>query len=160
MQQHGIVSILFEIFMMKQRDRNMSSILIENKQNILQTSTTNGHLSTMARIFWPDCALVHTLYKSAKKVLSDSPGLVDFSVRLVHSIHHLLHGRVKFWTFLVGRWSKASEKGLLASTQWLQLAQRASWKICFLCTLQSYWNLPTMATSLQWPVNSAHGWLL
>ena len=38
--------------------------------------------------------------QSVNKVLSDSQGLVDFSVRLVHFIHHLPDGQVKF---LVGR---------------------------------------------------------
>ena len=33
----------------------------------------------------------------AKKVASDSPGLVDFEIRLVDSDHHLPDGQVKFF---------------------------------------------------------------
>ena len=44
--------------------------------------------------------------QNAKKVLSDSPGLVDFSVGLVYFIHHLPNGQVNFWTFLVSRMMK------------------------------------------------------
>ena len=33
----------------------------------------------------------------AKKVVSDSPGLVDFCIVLVHSVDNLPDGQVKFW---------------------------------------------------------------
>ena len=33
----------------------------------------------------------------AKKVVSDSPGLVDFAIGLVDSDHHLPDGQVKFF---------------------------------------------------------------
>ena len=36
-------------------------------------------------------------WQSAKKVVSDSPGLVDFAFRLVNSILNLPDGQVNFW---------------------------------------------------------------
>ena len=33
----------------------------------------------------------------AKKVVSDSPGLVDFAIGLVNYVHNLPHGQVKFF---------------------------------------------------------------
>ena len=33
----------------------------------------------------------------AKKVVSDSPGLVDFAIGLVNSVHNLPDGQVKFF---------------------------------------------------------------
>ena len=36
-------------------------------------------------------------YQGAKKVASDSPGLVDFSIRLVDSVLNLTDGQVKFF---------------------------------------------------------------
>ena len=35
--------------------------------------------------------------KRVKKVLSDSPGLVDFTIRLVNSVLNLPDGQVKFF---------------------------------------------------------------
>ena len=37
------------------------------------------------------------LTQRAKKVVSDSPGLVDFEIGLVDSDHHLPDGQVKFF---------------------------------------------------------------
>ena len=37
------------------------------------------------------------LAQCAKEVMSDSPGLVDFVIRLVDSDHHLPDGQVKFF---------------------------------------------------------------
>ena len=37
------------------------------------------------------------LGQRAKKVMSDSPGLVDFAIALVDSDHHLPDGQVKFF---------------------------------------------------------------
>ena len=36
-------------------------------------------------------------YLHAKKVVSDSPGLVDFAIRLVDSVFKLTDGQVKFF---------------------------------------------------------------
>jgi len=36
-------------------------------------------------------------YQSAKKVVSSSPGLVDFAIRLVNSVLNLPDGQVKFF---------------------------------------------------------------
>ena len=35
--------------------------------------------------------------KRAKKVVSDSPGLVDFAIGLVNSVFNLPHGQVMFF---------------------------------------------------------------
>ena len=37
-----------------------------------------------------------TLHQRAKKVVSDSPGLVDFTIGLVNSVLNLPKGQVKF----------------------------------------------------------------
>ena len=37
------------------------------------------------------------LLQCAKKVLSDSPGLVDFAIRLVNSVFNLPNGQVMFY---------------------------------------------------------------
>ena len=37
------------------------------------------------------------IYQRAKKVLSDSPGLVDFAVGLVNSVFNLPDGQVMFY---------------------------------------------------------------
>ena len=37
-----------------------------------------------------------TLHQRAKEVVSDSPGLVDFTIRLVNSVLNLPFGQVKF----------------------------------------------------------------
>ena len=37
------------------------------------------------------------LFQSAKKVVSDSPGLVDFAIRLVSSVLNLPNGQVLFF---------------------------------------------------------------
>ena len=37
------------------------------------------------------------MIQRAKKVVSDSPGLVDFAIRLVKSVLILLNGQVNFW---------------------------------------------------------------
>ena len=36
-------------------------------------------------------------YQCAKKVVSDSPGLVDFAIRLVNSVFNLPEGQVMFF---------------------------------------------------------------
>ena len=36
-------------------------------------------------------------YQRAKKVVSDSPGLVDFAIRLVNSVFNLPEGQVMFF---------------------------------------------------------------
>ena len=40
---------------------------------------------------------VQETHQRAKKVVSDSPGLVDFAIGLVDSDHHLPDGQVKFF---------------------------------------------------------------
>ena len=43
--------------------------------------------------------VVHVLYNyCAKKVVSDSPGPVDFAIRLVNSVFNLLDGQVMFFS--------------------------------------------------------------
>ena len=37
------------------------------------------------------------IFYSAKKVMSDSPGLVDFAIRLVKFVFNFLHGKALFW---------------------------------------------------------------
>ena len=41
--------------------------------------------------------LLSTLHQGAKKLVSDSPGLVDFAIRLVNSLFILPDGQVKFY---------------------------------------------------------------
>ena len=40
---------------------------------------------------------LYSPYQRAKKVVSDSPRLVDFAIGLVDSDHHLPDGQVKFF---------------------------------------------------------------
>ena len=40
---------------------------------------------------------LHVLCQHAKKVLSDSPGLVDFAIGLVNSVFNLPDGQVMFY---------------------------------------------------------------
>ena len=41
--------------------------------------------------------MIFTLRQRAKKVVSDSPGLVDFAFGLVNSVFNLPNGQVNFW---------------------------------------------------------------
>ena len=50
------------------------------------SSTTNNYI-----------VCCHLLYQRAKKVVSDSPGLVDFAVGLVIFVLNLPDGQVLFW---------------------------------------------------------------
>ena len=43
------------------------------------------------------CEKLGTSHQHAKKVLSDSPGLVDFAIRLVNSVFNLPDGQVMFY---------------------------------------------------------------
>ena len=54
--------------------------------------------------------------QGGKKVVSDSPGLVDFAIRLVNSVINLPNGQVKF--FEEFRLQKNCEITLLIKTFW------------------------------------------
>ena len=82
----------------------------------------------------------------AKKVVSDSLGLVDFAIGLVNSVRNLPDGQVKFFEefklhkncVINPAYQKvfgASWNEFWASTCQLQLAQMATSKTDFLCTL-------------------------
>ena len=43
-------------------------------------------------------------FQIANKVMSDSPGLVDFPIRLVKSGFHLTDGQVNFFSFGGWKW--------------------------------------------------------
>ena len=47
------------------------------------------------------------LYQRAKKVLSDSPGLVDFAIGLVNTVFNLPDGQVMFYEELHNRRTKS-----------------------------------------------------
>ena len=82
----------------------------------------------------------------AKKVVSDSPGLVDFAIGLVNSVINLPYGQVKFLEefklqknceihLLIKTFLGLVEMMFGASKCLFQLAQMASCKNDFLCTL-------------------------
>ena len=52
-------------------------------------------LNPLSPIVWPGFKSV--LLQRAKKVVSDSPGLVDFAIELVNFELNLLDGQVKFF---------------------------------------------------------------
>ena len=96
------------------------------------------------------CRTPHVLafQQRAKKVVSDSPGLVDFAIGLVNSVLNLPDGQVKFfYEFLLQKngeinsahqkVSGASSNDVWASKCYLQLARMASCKTAFLCSLLS-----------------------
>ena len=92
----------------------------------------------------------HSMHESAiitqhaKKVVSDSPGLVDFAIRLVSSVINLPDGQVKF--FEEFKLQKYCQINLLIKT-FLGLVEMMfglvnvsfSCKNDFLCTLSPYW---------------------
>ena len=82
----------------------------------------------------------------AKKVVSDSPGLVDFAIGQVNIVLNLPDGQVKFFEkFKIQKKCEinsahqnvfgASSNDVWASKCYLQLARMASCKTDFLCTL-------------------------
>ena len=84
----------------------------------------------------------------AKKVVSDSPGLVDFAIGLVFFVLNLPDGQVLFFGEIqitegllsilpIKKGFGASWNDLWASTCYLQLARMAGCKTDFLCTLTS-----------------------
>ena len=44
-----------------------------------------------------NCCSINLLVQGAKKVVSDSPGLVDFAIRLVNSVLNLPDGQAKIF---------------------------------------------------------------
>ena len=89
---------------------------------------------------------------ACKKAVSDSPGLVDFAIELVNSVFNLPYGQVMLFEEFEYQKNcennSASQKvfgaswnDVWASKRWLQLAQMASCKIDFLCTLEPSNNL-------------------
>ena len=49
------------------------------------------------KIFWLNRLSFEALDQRAKKVVSDSPGLVDFAIGLVNSVFNLPDGQVMFF---------------------------------------------------------------
>ena len=49
------------------------------------------------KIFWLNRLSCEALDQRAKKVVSDSPGLVDFAIGLVNSVFNLPDGQVMFF---------------------------------------------------------------
>ena len=57
-----------------------------------------GHLGKKLRIKRSDLFhILKTFHQGAKKVVSDSPGLVDFAIGLVNSVFNLPNGQVMFY---------------------------------------------------------------
>ena len=52
-------------------------------------------------------------FQIANKVMSDSPGLVDFAIRLVKSVFHLPNGQVNFFSLEVVGWGKEVRNSIL-----------------------------------------------
>ena len=88
-----------------------------------------------------------TTIQCAKKVVSDSPGLVDFTIGLVFFVLNLLDGQVLFFGEIqitegllsilpIKKGFGASWNDLWASTCYLQLAWMAGCKTDFLCNLK------------------------
>ena len=53
--------------------------------------------TNFASLFVSHTDILHFLTQRAKKVLSDSPGLVDFATGLVNSVFNLPDGQVMFY---------------------------------------------------------------
>ena len=102
---------------------------------------------------------VYFLYEQrAKKVVSDSPGLVDFATGLVFFVLNLPDGQVLFFGKIqiregllsilpIKKGFGASWNDLWASTCYLQLARMAGCKTDFLCTLMK----DTFGTNAKYP---------
>ena len=59
--------------------------------------------------------IIHCAHQCAKKVVSYSPGLVDFAIGLVNSVINLLDGQVKFFK-VIFKLQKNCEINLLIKT--------------------------------------------
>ena len=59
--------------------------------------------------------IIHCAHQRAKKVVSYSPGLLDFSIALVNSVINLLDGQVKFFE-VIFKLQKNCEINLLIKT--------------------------------------------
>ena len=108
---------------------------------------------------------LNTDVQRAKKLVSDSPGLVDFAIGLVNSVLNLPDGQVKsFEEFKLHKNCVinpayqndvgASWNEFWASACQLQLAQMATCKTDFLCTLDvslfSFYHLHQICLSAIW----------
>ena len=130
----------------------MSYIIIKESSHIKVSSTQfNLHVCHFP-LHKTDCLCmfsfsgslkITTLNQCAKKVVSDSPGQVDFAIGLVILVLHFPGGQVLFFFLGNSNYRRiANQKGfrndLWASTSWLQLAQMAGCKTDFLCTLLKF----------------------
>lgn len=109
---------------------------LDEDTQFTQILNTQGLVLPSLEVLWfcPFFLLfqVYRCTQWARKVLSCNPWLVGFPLGLVDFIHHLLKKQVKNFHFPVCNWGKADS---LEKWKRLQLAQRLSWKINFLCTL-------------------------
>ena len=89
-------------YMSVQHIRNLFQLLdlftcrkLANLSQNFVTETCKQHpKTTRCRLC---CEKLGTSHQRAKKVLSDSPGLVDFAIRLVNSVFNLPDGQVMFY---------------------------------------------------------------
>ena len=68
----------------------------ENQQQTQPTYDVGSEILTWAALLGGECSHQCAIPQRAKKVLSNSPGLVNLLVRLVDSILRLPDGQVKF----------------------------------------------------------------
>ena len=70
--------------MLEMQARESKDLMV--KAELKHSSSSNKHIP-----------LPMFIYQRAKKVLSDSPGLVDFAIGLVNSVFNLPDGQVMFY---------------------------------------------------------------
>ena len=96
----------------------------------------NPGMSQMLLLIKLDCFLAFFIaLQRAKKVVSDSTGLVDFAMWPVNSVLDLTDGQVTFLGEFMNNFFRARWNDFWANTCQLQLAQMTSCKTDFLCTL-------------------------
>ena len=78
----------------------------------------------------------------AKKVVPDSPGLVDFVIRLVNSVPNLPNGQVKFF-------NKRTVKSILLTKTFLGLAEIMFWLVNASFSLPE-WQVVKVTFSAPW----------
>lgn len=84
--------------------------MLESSESLHESSCSHNLVLTKQNLVahslhctFPLKATKNSVIQCVKKVLSDSPGVVDFPVGLVSSIHDLPEGQVTFLDFLLGR---------------------------------------------------------
>ena len=78
-------------------NRNNAYINTEMSETCLQSLNMMSCLLNVCFLFYCYEILVPLIQQRAKKVVSDSPGLVDFAIGLVNSVVNLPNGQVKIF---------------------------------------------------------------